>query len=58
MKQAKILLVLLGILGLALSGCATLKESKGDTMEDLRKLIFEVREWLTNLDEKTSILNR
>lgn len=58
MKQAKTLLVLLSILGLALSGCTTLKESRGDVMEDVRKVIFETREWLTNLDEKTSILNR
>ena len=58
MKQARILAVLLSIFGLALSGCTTLKESRGDTMEDIRKVIFDAREWLTNLDEKTSILNR
>jgi len=31
-------------------------ESRGDIVEDTRKIIFDVRHWIETLDEKTSII--
>ena len=55
MKGIAAMTVLIGFC-LSVSGCATLKESRGDTLEDTRKLIFDAQTALENLDEKTTII--
>jgi len=55
MKRIGVITALL-VLGLSIAGCATVKESKGDTLEDSRKLIFDAQTAIDTLDEKTSII--
>ena len=38
------------------TGCATLKESKGDTLEDTRKLFYSAQDFLKNFSERTFII--
>ncbi|MFC1698570.1 hypothetical protein ACFL1I_01255 [Candidatus Omnitrophota bacterium] len=37
-------------------GCATLKESKGDSKEDMGKLYYDFRHFLQNLTEHTMVI--
>ena len=58
MRQIKVVTVVfvLASLCLSISGCTTLKESRGYLNEDVGNLIFDIQDLLTNLDEKTSII--
>lgn len=48
--------IIFSFICLSTSGCATIKESKGDSVEDLRKLIFDAQLGLTDIIKKTFII--
>ncbi|MCQ9208163.1 MAG: hypothetical protein NG712_02160 [Omnitrophica bacterium] len=54
MRKIVAIVSLMALFGLC--GCATIQESRGDTLEDTRKLIFDAQTTLENLNEKTSII--
>ena len=57
MKRIAVIMALIALCS-SISGCTTLQESRGDLLEDTRKLFFDIKNGLINLNEKTFIIRR